>query len=77
MTHRGVWAAQRRPRILELLQARVLEILETQLADTVKSRRILPDGRSERILPLEKVALRSQERLYELRIKFSARGRPA
>ena len=31
------------------LQAQVREILEIQLADTVKARRILPDGRSVRI----------------------------
>ena len=31
------------------LQARIREILEIQLADTVKARRILADGSSERI----------------------------
>jgi polyphosphate kinase len=49
------------------LQEHVREILDLQLADNVKARRILPDGRSERIVPAEgKVPLRSQERLYEM-----------
>ena len=47
------------------LQAQVREILEIQLADTVKARRILPDGRSERVDAEGRPPLRSQERLYE------------
>jgi len=47
------------------LQAQVREILEIQLADTVKARRILPDGSSERIRGHAESRLRSQERLYE------------
>jgi len=47
------------------LQAQVREILEIQLADTVKARRILSDGRSVRIPADGRPALRSQERLYE------------
>jgi len=47
------------------LQAQVREILEIQLADTVKARRILPDGRSARIGADGRTPLRSQERLYE------------
>ena len=47
------------------LQTQIREILETQLADTVKARRILADGRSVRIRPAGHPALRSQERLYE------------
>jgi polyphosphate kinase len=47
------------------LQTRIREILEIQLADTVKARRILPDGSSVRILGLGESRLRSQERLYE------------
>ena len=47
------------------LQAQIRDILETQLADTVKARRILADGRSVRIRPAGHPALRSQERLYE------------
>jgi polyphosphate kinase len=47
------------------LQAQVREILEIQLADTVKARRILPDGRSTRVDPEGRPPLRSQERLYE------------
>ena len=46
------------------LQARIREILEAQLADTVKARLILPDGRSTRVAG--EPALRSQERLYAL-----------
>jgi polyphosphate kinase len=48
------------------LQAQVREILEVQLADTVKARAILPDGRSARIAAGGRPWLRSQERLYEL-----------
>jgi polyphosphate kinase len=47
------------------LQAQVREILEVQLADTVKARRILPDGRSMRVDPQGRPPVRSQERLYE------------
>jgi polyphosphate kinase len=45
------------------LQTQIREILEIQLADTVKARRILPDGSSVRIRGQSRV--RSQERLYE------------
>ena len=48
------------------LQTRIREILETQLADTVKARRILADGSSERLPPSGGPALRSQHRLYEI-----------
>ena len=48
------------------LQAQVREILEIQLADTVKARRILPDGSSVRVQAEARPALRSQERLYDL-----------
>jgi polyphosphate kinase len=48
------------------LQARIHEILEIQLADTVKARRILADGSSERIRAVAGRALRSQQRLYEV-----------
>jgi polyphosphate kinase len=48
------------------LQAQVREILEIQLADTVKARRILSDGSSVRITADGRPALRSQERLYEV-----------
>ena len=47
------------------LQAPVREILEIQLGDTVKARRILPDGRAVRIPAEGRPALRSQERIYE------------
>ena len=48
------------------LQAQVREILEVQLADTVKARRILPDGSSVRVQAEGRPPLRSQERLYDL-----------
>jgi polyphosphate kinase len=47
------------------LQATVREILEIQLADTVKARRIVADGRSVRIRPEGESAVRSQDRLYQ------------
>lgn len=47
------------------LQANIREILEIQLADTVKARRILADGSSVRIRAGHEPALRSQDRLYE------------
>ena len=47
------------------LQAQVREILEIQLADTVKARRILPDGSSARGRR-RAGGPRSQERLYEV-----------
>jgi polyphosphate kinase len=48
------------------LHRRLREVLETQLADTVKARRILPDGSSERVRADGRPPLRSQDRLYEL-----------
>lgn len=48
------------------IQAQLLEILNVQLADTVKARVILPDGRSERVTPDPLAPVRSQQRLYEL-----------
>jgi polyphosphate kinase len=47
------------------LQTQIREILEVQLADTVKARRILPDGSSVRIRGHGESRVRSQERLYE------------
>jgi polyphosphate kinase len=46
-------------------QAQIGAILDIQLADTVKARRLLADGRSVRIQAKGEGALRSQERLYE------------
>jgi polyphosphate kinase len=46
------------------LQAPIREILEIQLADTVKARRILPDGSSVRVRGHADSRLCSQERLY-------------
>jgi polyphosphate kinase len=48
------------------LQDRVRDILEAQLADTVKARRILADGTSVRVPPCADRLVRSQERMYEL-----------
>jgi len=48
------------------LQAQLQEILDIQLADTVKARELLPDGRSQRIHTEKIPPVRSQERLYEL-----------
>ncbi len=53
------------PVLEPLLQSQIRDILQTQLADTVKARRILADGRSARIGATDGPALRSQERLYE------------
>jgi polyphosphate kinase len=48
------------------LQAKVRQILDVQLAETVKARRILGDGSSVRVSAEGRPPLRSQERLYEL-----------
>ena len=48
------------------LQDRISDILTIQLADTVKARRILPDGTSERVRADAGPSVRSQERLYEI-----------
>jgi polyphosphate kinase len=48
------------------LQLQVRRILEIQLADTVKARRVLGDGSSVRAHADGRPRLRSQERLYEL-----------
>jgi polyphosphate kinase len=47
------------------LQAQIREILEIQLADTVKARRVLADGSSARVRADREPALRSQDWLYE------------
>jgi polyphosphate kinase len=49
-----------------MLQAPVREILDIQLADTVKARRFLADGTTERVRPEGRPLLRAQDRLYEL-----------
>jgi len=48
------------------LQDRISDILTIQLSDTVKARRILPDGTSERVRADVRPSVRSQERLYEM-----------
>jgi polyphosphate kinase len=48
------------------LQLQLRRILEIQLADTVKARRVLGDGSSVRAHADGHPPLRSQERLYEL-----------
>jgi polyphosphate kinase len=54
------------------LQAQVGRILDIQLSDTVKARRILPDGSSVRLATGD-ASLRSQERLYEATDREGAR----
>jgi polyphosphate kinase len=56
------------------LHRHIRDILETQLADTVKARRILPDGTSERVERDGRPLLRSQERLYALAAAIGAGG---
>jgi polyphosphate kinase len=48
------------------LQAQVREILNIQLADTVKARRLLGDGSSVRVRAEWRPPLRSQENLWEV-----------
>ena len=48
------------------LQAQVREILNIQLADTVKARRLLGDGTSARVRAEGRPPLRSQENLWEV-----------
>jgi len=47
------------------LQSSIRQILEIQLADTVKAWRVLPEGRSVRVRADGEPALRAQDRLYE------------
>ena len=47
------------------IQDQLFEMLSIQLADTVKARIILPDGRSQRVEPDPLQPVRSQQRLYE------------
>jgi len=47
---------------LRQLQRRLRQILDTQLADTVKARLILPDGRSIRVTPGDAPPLRGAHR---------------
>jgi polyphosphate kinase len=54
------------------LQAQILQVLEVQLADTVKAREILIDGGSTRRRAHDSPAVRSQDRLYAL---VAAEGR--
>ncbi|HKW95086.1 MAG TPA: polyphosphate kinase 1 [Methylomirabilota bacterium] len=55
------------------LQTQIREVLELQLADTVKAREILLDGTSVRVRAPDAPPVRSQERLYAL---VAADGRP-
>ena len=48
------------------LQAQVREILNIQLSDTVKARRLLGDGTSQRMRAEGRAAVRSQETLWEV-----------
>jgi polyphosphate kinase len=54
------------PVLAPALRERLKEILDVQLADSVKARLLLPDGRSTRVTSDGRPPLRSQERLYEL-----------
>lgn len=54
------------PLVEPSLREAVREILDVQLADTAKARRVGPDGRSRRPDSGNGHALRAQERLYEL-----------
>lgn len=47
------------------LQAQIREILDIQLADSVKARVLLPDGRSRR-RSVAAAPVRAQDRLYEV-----------
>jgi polyphosphate kinase len=49
-----------------VLQASVREVLDVQLADTVKARRFRADGTTERVRPEDGPVTRAQDRLYEL-----------
>jgi polyphosphate kinase len=58
------------------LKKEIREILDVELADTVKARILLPDGTYRR--KSGKTALRSQEELYKRRkAAFAARGKTA
>jgi polyphosphate kinase len=48
------------------LQAEVREVMDVQLADTVKARLLRPDGTSVRLHPDGGIGVRSQDRIYEL-----------
>jgi polyphosphate kinase len=54
------------PLLEPALQRQVQQMLEVQLADTVKARHLRPDGRAVRVEARETLPVRSQERLYEL-----------
>jgi polyphosphate kinase len=58
------------------LRAAVREILDVQLADTVKARRLDPDGRSRRLGSGNGHAVRAQERLYALAAAAERRSQP-
>ena len=65
---RAIWTAASEvafPILDPHIQAQLFEILSIQLADTVKARTILPDGRSKRVEPDPLAPVRSQQRLYE------------
>jgi len=51
------------------LQSQVREVLEVQLADTVKAREIQIDGSSTRMRNASAPGVRSQERLYDLAVE--------
>jgi polyphosphate kinase len=58
------------------LRATVREVLDVQLADTVKARRLDPDGKSRRLASGNGHAVRAQERLYALAAAAERRSQP-
>jgi polyphosphate kinase len=76
------WMSRNLDRRLELLfpvrsatlQRRLVGILETYFADTVKARRLLPDGTYERVKGKDPV-LRAQEKLYQDTVEAARAGR--
>jgi len=53
------------PVVEPALQAQLRELLDLQLADTVKARRFLSSGATERVCSEGGEVIRAQERLYE------------
>jgi len=80
------WMPRNLDRRIELLvpvedpgcRKQLIQILKTYFKDTAKARRLLPDGRYERVRP-EKghEPVRSQEVLYRRACEAAARGEPA
>ena len=65
------------PILDEKIQKRILEILQIQLADNVKARRLLPDKSYESVSPNSDVPLNSQEYFMKEAIKNASGKKPA